>query len=530
MKRRDFFYSKKGDELQTADFGEYNQNMSTDEAVHFLRRLCFYPSTELVKQITGMKPSAAFDLIISADDKTLPSPNSSMLSWIDVIEEDPLNGLPNDVRYEIEAQHKAHYQEFIDWWAGLMSTEQYSAREKMVHFLTSVWSIEFTYDTLALLPPPLLYRNNQTLRGLWNEGYNNIAEAMVLDGAMLMYQSLFYSTKDKPNENFMRELMELFTMGIGDIVSGETNYTEADIREGSKALTGWRTVAYIGQDGAPANHPYQTFFIKDAHDTGAKTLYQFGSISPISDAENTEDLVKENEVTGLINILFIQRGEQISRFIAEKLYRYYIYSNPGEISPSTIEQVAQFIRDNEYNLVKTLKMLLTSNMFFSDDIRGCQIKNPSEYIIGLERMLGTSASTSVQLSDAVLISNLEQSLYDPPNVGSWKAYRSWINTNTYPLRVKYADQLLTGISILSLAKKFDNYTNPNLLLTALISYFLPKPAMISAQRLSGLSTIILNGLSSAQWTVQMQAEANAPLEGIYNLIKEFFYSPDFQLC
>ena len=280
MKRRDFFYpnsKKKGDTLQTADFNEYAQDLTVAESVHFLRRLCFHPTPELVKQITGIKAKDAFDLIMNADDKELPVANSSMFSWVNVLEEDPLNGLPNDIRFEIEGRHKTHYQQFIDWWAELMRSEIYSAREKVVHFLTTVWCTEFTYDTLALIPPPLLYRNNQTLRSLWNQGYDKIAEAMALDGAMLMYQSLFYSTKDKPNENFMRELMELFTMGIGDIVTGETNYTEGDIREGSRALTGWRTVAYIGQDGAPANKPFQTFFVKNAHDTAGKTLYQFGS-------------------------------------------------------------------------------------------------------------------------------------------------------------------------------------------------------------------------------------------------------------
>lgn len=530
MKRRDLFYSQKGESLQSADFSEYTNNMTQDEAIHFLRRLCFHPTLELLNQIVGMKPADAFNLIAEADEAPLPSPNSNMLTWVNVLEENPLNNLPNDIRFEIEGRHHSHYQEFIQWWADLMVDGIYSAREKMVHFLTTVWCVEFTYDTLALIPPPLLYRNNQALRALWSSGYDEIAKAMVLDGAMLMYQSLFYSSKEKPNENFMRELMELFTMGIGDIVTGETNYTEGDIREGSKALTGWRTVAYIGQEGAPANKPFQTFFTKDAHDTGAKTLFQFGSISPISDEENTEDLVREKEVSGLIDILFSQRGEQISRFIAEKLYRYYIYSNPGEIDSSTIEQVAQFIRDNEFNLLKTLKMLVCSNMFFSDNIRGCQIKNPTEYIIGLLRSFGPTAAAGIQLSPSAIISSLEQSLYDPPNVGSWKAYRSWINTNTYPLRVKYAEQMQVGTNILAFIKKFANYTNPDILLTSMINYFLPKKSMVDSQREAGLSTILLNGLTAAQWTTQMQAENNTPIQGVFNLIKEFIYSPDFQLC
>lgn len=530
MKRRDFISFNQNDELQSADFNQYNNNMSAEETAHFLRRLCFESSYDLIKQFTGKKPSEAFDIIINADAQlALPTPTAGMNSWLNVLEEDPLSGLPNEIRQEIQGRHHSHYREFVNWWTSIMRNDLYSAREKMVHFLSTIWSIEFTYDTEALISPPLLYRNNQTLRNSWNKGYKAIAEAMVLDGAMLLYQSLFYSNKNQPNENFMRELMELFTMGIGDIVTGETNYTEGDIREGSKALTGWSTVTYIGQDNAPANKPYQTFFRKDDHDMTGKTLFQFGAISPISEEENTEDLVKEKEVKGLIDILFTQRGEQISRFIAEKLYRYYIYSNPGEIDASTIEQIAKHLRDNDFNLVTTLKMMLCSNMFFSQTIRACQIKNPTEFIIGLERVLGVTAADTVQTSDANLISNLEQTLYDPPNVGSWKGYRNWINTNTYPLRIKYSGQLLNGASIANFIKKFDNYTDSTALLAGITKYLLPDFSMITTLRYSEMKQILLNGLEESAWTTQIQSDRTEAIEGVRNLIKEIIYSPDFQL-
>jgi len=530
MRLLDLFSDISFPEIQSADLNEYTGKLSRKEAIHFLRRLTFHPSPEQVNEIIGKSPAEAFEIVLGNGNEPLPEPTTSMKSWIEKLEENPLDDLPLDIRFQIEGIQKKNYGEFIDWWIKLMKSPKYPEIEKFTLFLSTIWAIEFTYDTEALLPAPLLYKNNSTLRQLRLSSYKTIASAITLDGAMLLYQSLFYSTNKAPNENYARELMELFTMGIGDLDTGKANYTEADIREASRALTGWRTVAYLGQEGAPANKPFQTFFVSKYHDKGSKKIFQFGTINPISDEENTEDLVKQKEVDGLIDILFNERGISIARFIVDKLIRFYCYSSPYS-SIQLINELAQYFVENDYNLYKLYKKLFTSNYFFSDELIGCQIKTPPEFLIGLQRIFGVDLDSSQQGRTRRYLNSLEQILYDPPNVGSWKGYRTWINTTTYPLRIKYAREyldMLKDVDLFNFVKKFADYKNISSLTKNLIEYLLPVD--VSQERLNEYKIIILNGISENNWENSINNSEVKAADGIRMFLKRIFSAPDFQLC
>ncbi len=517
--------------ILAGDLSEFTGKMNKKQAQHFLRRLTFHPTPEQINQIIGKTPAEAFDIVFGDGTNPAPQPTNSMNNWLNKLEENPLDDLPLDIRFQIEGIQKAHYNELLDWWLAQMKNSTFPEVEKFTLFLSTIWSIEFTYDTEALIPAPLLYRNNATLRKLRFSSYKDIASAITLDGAMLLYQSLFYSGGSAPNENYMRELMELFTMGIGDLDTGAGNYTEADIREGSKALTGWRTVAYLGQPGAPANKPFETFFVRDLHDKGSKKLFQFGQIDPITDDENTQDLVKAKEVDGLMDILFTERGMSIARFISDKILRYFCYSNPTGSDINVINQLAQYFYDNNFELGKLYKKLFTSNFFFSEELYGCQIKTPPEFLIGLQKMFGKDLDKVQSGKTRKMMNTLEQVLYDPPNVGSWKAYRTWINTNTYPLRVQYANEyleILTDNELIDFAKKFEDYSNFENLFDNLISYFLP--VEISTERQSEYKTILANGISTADWATAIESNDIKVAQGLRNFVKRMFATPDFQLC
>ena len=533
MKRRDLLLNLLGNnEILSGTLDEYTSQLDYSKALHLLRRITFHPTPEQINQIVGKTPAEAFEIIIGGGTETLPEPSPSMKTWLDVLEEDPLSNLPQDIRSEIEGRHKSRFAEFANWWLDKMREESFPAVEKLTLFLHTIWCNEFTYDTLALIPPPLIYRNNVRLRKNRVANYNLLAEGMTLDGAMILYQSLFYSDKSAPNENYMRELMELFTMGIGDLQTGESNYTEGDIREGARALTGWRTVVYLGQNGAPANRPFETFFVKSQHDTGAKKIMQFGEIAPITDDENTEDLVKNKEVKGLVNILFTEKGLSISRFVCEKMLRFFVYSNPGSINMTIINELANYMKDNNFNLRMVFKKLFTSQYFFSDEVIGCQIKTPPEFIIGLERILGIDYDSIAAGSTRTSVFSLEQILYDPPNVGSWKAYRTWISTTTYPLRVKYAKELIAKVSdnqLISLVKKVPDYNiNFNNLVTFLVGYLLP--VSLNKARADKYSVVLLNGLTESEWLTGIDAGNAKVAEGIRLFLNNIILSPDFQLC
>lgn len=533
MKRRDLLINLKGkNEILSETLDEKTDTLNYADALHLLRRVSFHPNPEQVNQIVGKTPAEAFDTIVGDGTEPSPVPTQSMNSWLNVLEENPLDNLPQDIRAEIEGRQRSHYFELSNWWLDNMRNEGFPSIEKLTLFLHSTWCTEFTYDTLALLPPPLLYRNNDTLRKNRLADYNKIAEAVSQDGAMIMYQSLFYSGKDAPNENYMRELMELFTLGIGDLETGNANYTEGDIREGARALTGWRTVAYLGQNGAPANRPFETFFVKAQHDTAGKKIMQFGQISPITDDENTEDLVRSKEVSGLIDILFNERGLSIARFICEKILRFFVYSDPGAANMTIINELAQYMSTNNYNLRKVYKKLFTSQYFFSDEVRGCQIKTPPEFIIGLERMLGVDFDSLQQGKSRTSVTSLEQLLYDPPNVGSWKAYRTWLSTTTFPLRIKYAKEIITSLTntqLFDLVKKFPDYnTNFTNLLSNLTNYFLP--VSLSQTRLDAFKQILLNGMQESEWLSEVSSNNSSVAQGMRLFLERVIVSPDFQLC
>ncbi len=516
--------------MKQQEITEFNEKLNLRQANHLLRRIGFHPTITELKQIIGKTPKEAIDLIL-ANDNSLPEPTNSMKTWLDKLEEDTLDNLPIDIRFEIEGRLKSRYAEFINWWLDVMKKDSFPYKEKFTLFLATIWNIEFTYDTLALIPPPLLYRNNQRLRRLRFASYKQIAEEITLDGSMLLYQSLFYSTKRGPNENYMRELLELFTMGIADLETGKANYTEGDIREGSRALTGWRTVAYLGQEGAPANRPFETFFAAQHHDTTGKKIFQYGEILPISNEDNNEDLVKEKEVKGLIEILFKWRGSSIAKYITDKILRFYLYSNPSASNINIINQFATTMMENNFELLPVYKQLFTSNLFFDENYIGCQIKSPVEFIIGLEKMLDYDFDNLGNGKSRTYLNSLEQILYDPPNVSGWKGYRTWINTNTYPLRIKYATEILNNLTTSQLVENFSKlgtYQNFDNFLTDFLNYVLPKE--ISTQRKTEIRNILLGNLSENEWINKYNNKESQIGEKLRNALLRIIVAPDFQLC
>ena len=196
MKRRDFLTFKsntdKIQEIQKDLSDKKTEALSKKEAMHLFGRISFGNDLNIIQQITGKTPDEAIDFLLGKKDDAIVDGYKS-LNWLDTQEEDPLDGLPLDIRFEIEGILKSRFRELKDWWLQQMYLENAPFHEKLTLFLSTIWCIEFTYDTQYLLPPPLLYRNNNKLRENRIGNYKTIAKEMTLDGAMLLYQSLNYS-------------------------------------------------------------------------------------------------------------------------------------------------------------------------------------------------------------------------------------------------------------------------------------------------------------------------------------------------
>lgn len=502
-------------ENKITSLNKLSGNLDRKQALHLLRRATFRPNIANIELITGKSADDAANLVIGTGNETLPAYPTA--EWATKAEEDPLKQIV-DIKGQIENRLVSREGEFINWWISLIKQDSLPSMEKFTLFLSTVWAIEFTYDTLGLMPPPLLLKNNWSLRKNRIGNYKSIAEEMTLDGAMNLYQSLYYSSGKNPNENYMRELMELFTMGIG-------NYTEGDIKQGALVLTGWRTAPYFGEPGLKGN--FNTYFSPNDHDIGSKTF--MGNTIPARDvSSNTEDLVLDGEVRNILNILFTQRADPIAKFVSDKIFRYFVYSNIGGDDYGLVQELANVFKSSNFDLRATYQALFTSTEFFDIKHRGVQIKTPPELIISFQNQLNVDfPNTKNALID------LEQELYDPPNVGSWKGYRTWISTKTYPLRVKYCKDILslaTDNQLITLANQLDSSKTADKLILSLTEYFLP--VTIDNERLDAYKqTLFTNSNSSdSSWNDTISNKPTDASKGIREVINSIIKAPDFQLC
>lgn len=220
--------------------------------------------------------------------------------------------------------------------------------------------------------------------------------------AMLQYLNNQQNRKGKPNENFARELMELFTLGRG-------NYTEQDIKESARSFTGWM----YDKDGS-------FIFRQNLHDTGTKTF--FGKIGNF-EGENIIDIILEKPET--------------SQFIARKIYKFFVNDNPNE---DHVKELAAHFYNSKYDIASMMKKMFTSDWFYSPENVGTKIKSPAEFLVGLSREFYVTYNKPQVLIQ--LQSSLGQYLFNPPNVAGWPGGQSWIDSSSLMLRMRIPSLVL----------------------------------------------------------------------------------------
>ncbi len=489
----------------------YPHPLTLADAYHLLRRLSFGPTRTIAQQLVGKTALQAVDLLLGVGqpDPEIDPPGA----WVNQSTENPAGADP-DTRRSIENWWRSIFRQFQQWWVDRMRTETLPLSEKLILFWHGHFTTEFTYEN-GYIPPQLLYRQYLMFRRNRLGSFPSFVEDFTLDGAELVYLGGELNTKGIPNENYAREMMELFTMGVGW-------YTEGDVKEAARVLTGWR-VAKFNDEPAPKGI-YEVYFNPDAHDTGAKQV--LGVTIPARSAnENTEFLVRRDEVRRLIHILMETRPQQVSRFIARKIYRFFVYSNPDYDAP-VLDALAETFRNADFALLPVFRTLFASKHFFDPATRGIQIKTPPEFVVGLLRQLNVSRNDA-----AAIIAELDQELYDPPTVAGWEGYRTWINTVTYPARVEFARSVIESLSdshLYQWAQQFPAFTTDvDQFAAELEAFFFPQP--ITAQRHQFYVAILLQNAPAYEWSQIVQDQAAVALR-LRNLLIAFAKAPDFQLC
>ena len=272
------------------------------------------------------------------------------------------------------------------WWAGRMVKTPRPLEEKITFF----WHGHFATSETKVRDYRMLLIQNRMLRARATGNFRDLLLGIMSDPAMLVYLDNGENVKDHPNENFGRELLELFTMGIG-------NYTEQDIREASRAFTGW------------TNDVLKFRFASDLHDAGRKKfLGRKGNFG----GEEIVDIILAQPAT--------------ADFIAAKLYRFFVRDR---ISEPTRAALGKMFRDADYELKPLLEAIFLSRDFYSAPSVATQIKSPVQLFVSTYRKLGLAKAPTVPDFNQ-LTGGIGQSLLYPPNVAGWSGGRTWITPAT----------------------------------------------------------------------------------------------------
>ena len=294
------------------------------------------------------------------------------------------------------------------WWLDRML----HTPRPMEESLTLLWHSHFASRYRNVRDAYLMYQQNEFFRKNANGSFADLARGVIRDPAMLKFLNNDRNVARKPNENLARELMELFTLGEG-------HYTEEDIKQGARALTGYHV------------NDNDFSFRSRQHDRGSKTLLgQRGKY----DGDDFVDL--------------LLRNRQCSRYLAFKIYRHFVADvdenktkRPRD-AQAVIEQMSRQLWQDGYQLQPTLVTLFKSQHFYDAAIVGNKIKSPVQLLVGTMRSLGTPMRSTHDLGKAMTM--MGQVPFNPPSVAGWDTGRSWINTSTLFMRQNLCVYLIAG--------------------------------------------------------------------------------------
>ncbi|MCB0735109.1 MAG: DUF1800 domain-containing protein [Flavobacteriales bacterium] len=480
---------------------EYTGSWGLAEVRHLLRRTMFGAAQADITYFSQKTMSQAVDELLSVSS-TAPSPpvnnyNNGRVTDPDISFGDTwVNGPDNAALYG------ARTNSLKAWWAGLMINQDRSILEK----LTLFWHNHFSTEITVYRDPIYGYNHLAMLRANAMGNFKSLVKSVTLDPAMLNYLNGQRNTKNAPDENYARELQELFTLGKGP----DSQYTEEDVRQAAKVLTGWR----INRTN------YTSYFLPNQHDSGDKTFSSFYGDQVINGQAGADGA---NELDSLLDMIFAE--EEVAKYVCRRLYRWFVYYDiDSGVETDVIEPLAQIFRNANYNIKPVLEALFKSEHFFDVANRGCVIKSPIDYIMGLIRQTDIVLPDSSKLEEQYyfwqiayqVCAGQQQNLLDPPNVSGWPAYYQipqfheiWVNTDTLPNRNQISDILIIAevkyknetmkIDAIRVAELFDNPGSPTALINDWVNYFYTLD--VSSDQKEYMKSLLLSGQTKdSYWT------------------------------
>jgi uncharacterized protein (DUF1800 family) len=393
--------------------------LGLDDARHLLNRTSFAAGPADIEAFAALTREQAVDRLLSWTGKPAVTPPPAWAA-------EPFESLrrfrgmsAEDRKLAVREVFRKAF-ELKSWWLTEMLVTPSPLTEKMTLF----WHNHFVSSLQKVRAPQLMYRQNVLLRRHALGNFGTLLHAVARDPAMVVYLDSASNRKGQPNENFAREVMELFTLGEG-------NYTERDIKEAARAFTGWGIDPDTGQ----------FVFRRRAHDDGVKTV-----------------LGRTGELDGdaVLDILLAQ--PQTAELIAAKLWREFVSPEPD---PGEVRRIAAVLRESGYEIRPALHALLTSDAFYGPANRAALIKSPVDLVVGTLRQF--SFTTGEPLPFVLGVAQFGQNLFAPPNVRGWPGGETWINSTTLLARKAFLDRLFRVEELRAIAAEGGGMEQPKMM-------------------------------------------------------------------
>jgi uncharacterized protein (DUF1800 family) len=381
---------------------------------HLLWRAAFGPMAENAKELDGISQKKLWDLLLKTSAKkpekiiVASGMFDGLVKGVQDIAQ--MEKVTPDQKKAMAQQSREDLKSLNLRWMEEMINSEAQLREKLSlfwhgHFAARVINILFQQELL------------DTIRTNAFGKFGDLLREVSKSPTMLQFLNNQQNRKQKPNENFAREVMELFTMGRG-------NYSEQDVKEAARAFTGWGF-----------NLQGEFVFRANQHDDGSKTF-----------------LGKTGNFDGddIIDILLQQK--QTAIFITKKIYRFFVNEKPDD---QKINWLANRFYESGYDIKKLLEDIFTSDWFYEEKNIGNRIKSPIELLVGIRRLLPMELANAQ--SQLLFQRALGQILFYPPNVAGWPGGKTWIDSSTLMLRLRIP-QIMASNEVINIRPKSDDDT------------------------------------------------------------------------
>lgn len=520
----------------TSGIAPYSGVWTEKEVVHLLKRTLF-----------GFKVSDINLFVTGGMNNTV----NQLLNFTNVVPSPPVNNYQNVFNDEGSIAYGAdwtthafnsnslggttnYYRDISlsNWNIGQALNQENNIREKMMWFWYHFIPIDFETVRVASgsNSARICYDYLKFLRSSATGNFKTIIKNIATQPAMMYYLNNQSNTKTAPDENFAREIMELFTLGKDPL----SKYTESDVVQAAKVLTGWR-VQNLTQS------PTTTTFVSSLHDTSNKTFSSFFNNTVISSNG-------ASELDSFIDMIF-SKEQVVSEYICRRLYRYFVYYDiDASVELNVIQPLARIFVASNWEISPVLNALFKSEHFFDMANRGVYIKSPFDLVLGSLRIFNVgynvsdSSNYDAQYSlwryfNTSILKPMEQSIGEVPNVSGWNAFYQapsfheyWINSNTVQKRYSFINTIFNSYSptfnglkvkievdVIAWVLQFPSskIEDPDQLVNECVKYLLPVDISLTTKNSLKVQNLLSNQTTNSYWSTAWINYSNAPTNATY---------------